>query len=186
MQAWIAEHRSRIGVGKYTPRTRKPAPIALPVREVVADAAPVERVLLAESSQGEHDEDDKGTLQRLEKAERVAYQRYIDSGGSERLAQVWLLVCDQKRKLISDQARLASDVSEAETRFIGTCAEVVLTLKHHLETMPRLLGVLCEGLAREHIEAKACDQIRRTLQQAATDLTSQLKGTSLEVWLKAD
>jgi hypothetical protein len=52
--------------------------------------------------------------------------------------------------------------------------------------MPHLLGILCGGLEREQIEAKAADQIRRTLQHAAADLTDQLKGTILAAWLKVN
>ena len=111
------------------------------------------------------------------------YRRYSDSGGSERAAQVWLLVCDQKRKLVADQMKHASDVTEAETKFIGACAEVILTLKQNLEAMPRLLAILCEGLEREQIEPKIVDQIRGTLAGAAAELADQLKGTSLETWL---
>ena len=107
----------------------------------------------------------------------------VDGGGSERAAQVWLLCTDQLRKFKDSAAKHASDVSEAETRFLGTCAEVILTLKQHLETMPRLLGVLCEGLGREQIEAKAADQIEGTLRHAASDLASTIRGTSLETWL---
>jgi hypothetical protein len=77
----------------------------------------------------------------------------------------------------------ASDVTEAETKFIGTCAEIILTLKQHLEAMPRLLAILCEGLEREQIEPKIADQIRGTLAGAAAELADQLKGTSLETWL---
>jgi len=32
-----------------------------------------------------------GTLQSLEQAERVWYKRFIDSGGNERVGQLWLL-----------------------------------------------------------------------------------------------
>jgi hypothetical protein len=42
---------------------------------------------------------------------------------------VWLLVCDQKRKLVADQMKHASDVTEAETKLIGTCAEIILTIE---------------------------------------------------------
>jgi hypothetical protein len=49
--------------------------------------------------------------------------------------------------------------------------------------MLRLLGILCEGLDRDVIAAKISDQIERTLRHAARELTDQLRGTSLEVWL---
>lgn len=109
MVKWIEEHRSRLGVGKYSPKQSK---------AVVAEVLSVERVQPlpvaqnASSVTPEAANDTPGsTLARLEEAERIAYSRYIDSGGSERAAQVWLLVCDQKRKLISDQAKQASDIS---------------------------------------------------------------------------
>jgi hypothetical protein len=182
MLAWIEKQRSRRGVGKYTPRTDTPAQIAL-AREVVAEIVPVEPaevttpIAAADDSSG-------STLQRLERAERVAYQRYIDSGGSERAAQIWLLVCDQKRKLVADLQKQASDVSEAETRFMGLCAEVILEFKKHLESAPETLGILCEGLSRDEIEKKIDWQIKRILHHVSSDLLSLLKGTSLEVWLQ--
>jgi hypothetical protein len=179
MKAWIEQHRSRMGVGKYSPRTSEPAPVT-PARQIVAEIVPAAPIIAPEPAL---DDDDKGTLQRLEEAERIVYRRYIDCGGSERAAQVWLLVCDQKRKLVADQMKHASDVTEAETKFIGTCAEVILTLKQHLEAMPRRLAILCEGLEREQIEPKIVDQIRGTLAGAAAELADQLKGTSLETWL---
>jgi hypothetical protein len=83
MLAWIEEHRSRTGVGKYTPRDSEPVTIA-PVREVAAEIVPVEP--RSESIDSDTDDDKSSTLQRLEAAERTAYQRYIDSGGSERAA----------------------------------------------------------------------------------------------------
>ena len=93
MLAWISEHRSRMGVSKYAPR-KESAPI-VPAHTITAE------ILLAAPKQDETD-DKKSTLQRLEEAERVAYERYVAAGGSERAAQIWLLVCDQKRKLVAD------------------------------------------------------------------------------------
>jgi hypothetical protein len=179
MNAWIEQHRSRIGVGKYSPRTSEPAPVT-PARQIVAEIVPAEPETPTESAP---EDDGKGPLRRLEEAERISYRRYVDSGGSEGAAQVWLLCTDQLRKFKDSAAKLASDVSEGETNFLGTCAEVILSLKFHLQAMPRLLGVLCEGLGREQIEAKAADQIERTLRHAASDLADTIRGTSLEVWL---
>jgi hypothetical protein len=178
MKAWIEQHRARMFVGKYTPRTSEPTPVP---RTITAELIPLPAAENASSAAPDAPEDDgKSTLQRLEEAERGAYRRYIDSGGSERAAQVWLLVCDQKRKLIADQAKQTSDVSESETKFLATCAEIVLTLDFHLKSMPRLLGLLCENLERDAIEEKVADQIERTLTLAAMDLADQIRGTSLE------
>jgi hypothetical protein len=118
MRAWIENHRSRIGVGKYSPRHSEPTPVT-PVPEVVAEIMPVEPEKVAtvvNSGDSNAPEDDEGTLQRLEQAERTAYQRYIDTGGSERAAQIWLLVCDQNRgtsleRLLPEHERGRSTVS---------------------------------------------------------------------------
>jgi hypothetical protein len=182
MREWIVQHHSRLGLGKGMRRqTTVVEPVRAPVgpvREVVAEIMPAEPVKALIDVLTDAPDDDKGTLQRLEQAERIAYKRFIDSGGSERAGQLWLLCADQLRKTRDSSAKLANDVSEAETKFCGTCAEVILELKNYLEAMPDLLGILCEGLKREQIAAKAKDQIRRTLQHAAESLASQLKGTS--------
>jgi len=174
MKVWIAGHRSRLGVGKYTPRNSESATVA-PVRAIVAEIVPTEP-----APADPEPEDEGSTLQRLGQAERTAYQRDIDSGGNERVAQVWLLVCDQKRKLIAEQQKHAADVSESETKFMATCAEVIDTLWLHLDTAPKLLGLLCEHLDRDAIEQKIADQLRRTVGYAVASLADQLRGTSLE------
>jgi len=181
MRGWIESHHSRSGVGKYTPRTETPSPIA-PVRVVTAEIVPVEHEEVAAPVAT----DDVGTLQRLEQAERIAYKRFLDSGGSERAGQLWLLCADQLRKTRDSAAKLANDVTEGETRFIGTCAEIILELKQLLEASPTILSVLCEGLDRDAIAPKIADHIRGTLRHAAKSLASQLKGTSLEAWFQPD
>ena len=94
MQAWIAEHRSRIGVGKYSPRTSEPAPDAQ-IREVAVQIMTDAPLAPAKPASESHDKaaesDNEGTLRRLEEAERIAYRRYVDTGGSERAAQIWLV-----------------------------------------------------------------------------------------------
>src|SRR6516162_5751318 len=94
MAEFIKAQRTRLGVSKLARRS-EPAPVT-PVREVVAEVMPTVPRIRAEPApeapDGDELEDDEGTLRRLEAAERTAYQRYIDSGGSERAAQVWLLV----------------------------------------------------------------------------------------------
>jgi hypothetical protein len=151
----------------------------LPVHEVAAEIVPVQPIDVPT-------DDNVGTLQRLEQAERIAYKRFIDSGGSERAGQLWLLCADQLRKTKDSAAKLANDVSEAETEFWGKCAAVILELKTFLESSPAILSVLCEGLDREAIAPKIADHISRTIQHAAASLTDLLKGTSLEAWLKGD
>ena len=88
--------------------------------------------------------------------------------------------CDQKRKLVADQAKQADDVTEAETRFMALCCEVIDTLWLHLQAAPKLLGLLCEGLDRDVIEEKIADQLRRTVNHAVSEMADQLRGTSLE------
>jgi len=182
MAEFIKAQRTRLGVSKLARRS-EPAPVT-PVREVVAEVTPTVPRIRAEPApeapDGDELEDDEGTLRRLEAAERTAYQRYIDSGGSERAAQVWLLVCDQKRKLVADQAKQADDVTEAETRFMALCCEVIDTLWLHLQAAPKLLGLLCEGLDRDVIAEKIADQLRRTINYAVIEMADQLRGTSLE------
>jgi hypothetical protein len=170
--------RSRSGVGKFTPRISESATIA-PVRTVVAEIIPVEATLASP----EPYDDNESTLQRLEQAERVAYKRYLDSGGSERASIAWLGICDQKRKLIADQAKQTSDVSDAETKFFHTCGEVIHNLHLHLETAPKLLGLLCEGLERDAIAEKIADQLRRTVGHAVVELADAIRETSLEILL---
>jgi hypothetical protein len=92
-------------------------------------------------------------------------------------------VCDQKRKLIADHAKQASNVSEAETKFISDCWEVIWELFEHFKSMPSLVGMICEGLDRDTIQAKAEDQIRRTINGASQSLASIMRGTSLELLL---
>jgi hypothetical protein len=171
-----------MGVGKYSPRDTQAittaAPVA-PVREVTAEVMPVEQKQVTDDAS----DDESSTLQRLEVAERTAYQRYIDTGASERAAQIWLLVCDQKRKLIAHQQKQASDVSETETKFMATCFEVINTLWTHLQAAPQLLGLLCEGLEADIIAAKIHDQPQRTIRQSVIELASIMRGTSLELLL---
>ena len=172
-----------MGVGKYTPRRSEPAPSAL-VRAVVAEVLPVEPRKDANSRDfsdtATSDEDGGSTLRRLETAEKVAYERYVASGGSERAAIAWLGICDQKRKLVADQQKHANNVSESETRFMANCCAVIDNLYLHLQTAPKLLGMLCEGLDRDVIAEKIADQLRRTIKHAVTELADQLRGTSLE------
>jgi hypothetical protein len=134
------EEKSRRGVGKYTPRFETVTAIT-PVREVVAEIMPVEPIDVPA-------DENVGTLQRLEQAERLAFKRFQDSGGNERAGQLWLLCADQLRKTRDSSAKLASDVSEAETKFIGMCAEIILELKNYLEAAPSLLAVLCCFVSR--------------------------------------
>ena len=192
MLKWIEEHRSRMCVGKYTPRYEEPLP-EMPqpaAREIEAEVVNVQPLAIAENASSDEpdapaDELDAphSTLARLEEAERVAYQRYIDRGGSERAGQLWLLVCDQKRKLIADQAKQASDISEAETKFMSECWEVVWELFEHLKASPALLGMICEGLDRDAIQFKVQDHLERTIRGAAQSLASIMRGTSLEILL---
>jgi hypothetical protein len=49
-------------------------------------------------------------------------RKYVDSGGSERAGQLWLLTADELRKFKDSAAKHANDVSEHETKFIGKCA----------------------------------------------------------------
>jgi hypothetical protein len=128
-------------------------------------------------------EDDEGTLRRLEQAERTAYQRYVDTGGTERAGQLWLLCTDQLRKFRDSAAKRTSDVSEAETKFFYTCGEVIHNLHLHLEIAPKLLGLLCEGLDRDAIAEKIADQLRRTIALAVSELADAIRGTSLEILL---
>jgi hypothetical protein len=181
MQAWIAERRSRMGVGKYSRRTSEPAPVA-PIREVAVQIMSDELQAPAKCTPVD---DDEGTLRRLEEAERIAYRRYVDTGGSERAAQIWLLCTDQLRKYKDSMAKHAADVSEAETKFMGSCCAVIDNLYLHLQTAPKLLGMLCEGLDRDVIEAKIADQLNRTIQYAVAELADQIRGTSLERLLPA-
>ena len=175
MLAWIDKHRSRMGVGKYTHR-KDSEPIA-PIQTITAEFLP------AEPRQDNSSDDKASTLQRLEEAERVAYNRYVATGGSERAAQIWLLVCDQKRKLVADLQKHASDVSESETKFMALCAEVIDTLNFHLQKAPALLGMVCENLERDVIEAKIADQLQQTIVHAAMGIAGLLRGTSLEFLL---
>ena len=92
----------------------------------------------------------------------------------------WLGICDQKRKLVADQQKHANDVSESETRFMANCCAVIDNLYLHLQTAPKLLGMLCEGLDRDVIAEKIADQLRRTIKHAVTELADQIRGTSIE------
>jgi hypothetical protein len=85
-----------------------------------------------------------------------------------------------KRKLIAGQQKHASDVSEAKTRFMALCAEVIDRSWLHLQAAPTLLGLLCEGLEHDVIAAKIHDQLERTIAYAVTSLAEQIRGTSLE------
>jgi hypothetical protein len=177
MLAWIDKHRGRMGVGKYTPRkesaTTEPVATIAPIQTITAEILPAEPT--------QESLDDKGsTLQRLEEAERVAYSRYVATGGSERAALAWLGICDQKRKLVADQRKQASDISESETKFIADCTQVIDTLNFHLQKAPKLLGMICEGLERDVIEAKIADQLQRTIVHAAMGIAGMLRGTSLD------
>jgi hypothetical protein len=187
MDEFIKAQRSRLGVSKLARRSES-APLT-PVREVAAEIVPAEPLTPAEptpkTDADSPEGDDEGTLRRLEAAERTAYKRYLDTGGSERAAQIWLLVCDQKRKLIADQQKQTSDVSESETKFLALCADMIMTLGFHLKALPRLLALLCDGLGRAEIEVKAADQIERTVAYAAMSLADQIRGTSLETFLPA-
>jgi hypothetical protein len=181
MQAWIERHRSRTGVGKYSPRTPEPALAVEEARDVVAEVVPAsESQLEPAQASDEPETDDTGTLRRLEEAERIAYRRYRNSGGNERAAQIWLLCTDQLRRFKDSAQKHKDDVSAAETKFMATCCEVIDTLHLHLKTAPKLLGMLCEGLDRDAIAAKIADQLERTVRHAVSDLSDQLRGTSLE------
>jgi hypothetical protein len=93
---------------------------------------------------------------------------------------VWLLICDQKRKLVADLQKQTTNVSEAETKFMSVCCEVVDTLWLHLQAVPKMLGLLCEGLDRNVIQAKVKDQLYRTCEHAVSELAHVIRGTSLE------
>jgi hypothetical protein len=91
MREWMESHRSRMLVGKRLPRHTN-EPMVPTVREITAQVIPAAPIAPAEAPEA----DDSSTLQRLEQAERVAYQRYFDTGGSERAAQVWRFSCATK------------------------------------------------------------------------------------------
>ena len=93
---------------------------------------------------------------------------------------MWLLCTDQLRKFKESTQKHADDVSESETRFMANCCAVIDNLWLHLQTAPKLLGMLCEGLDRDVIEAKTADQLKRTIRYAVMELEEQLRGTSLE------
>jgi hypothetical protein len=190
MREWIVQHHSRLGLGKGMRRqTRVVEPVRAtiaPVREVVAEIIPVEPAKTtkpASEVSADEPETDEGTLRRLEAAERTAYRRYLDSGGNERAGQLWLLCTDQLRKFRDSAAKRTSDVSEAETKFFYTCGEVIHNFHLHLETAPKLLGMLCEGLERDAIAEKVVDQLRRTIGHAVMELADAIRGTSLEILL---
>ena len=182
MQEFIKSQRTRLGVSKLARRS-EPATVR-PIREVVAKIVPAAPRIQAKSEPDAYGDapegDDEGTLRRLEEAERLAYKRFVDSAGSERAGQLWLLCADQLRKFKDSAAKHADDVSERETRFMATCCEVIDNLWIHLQTAPKLIGVLCEGLTRDVIASKVEDQLRRTIEHAVSELADQLRGTSLE------
>jgi len=45
---------------------------------------------------------------------------------------------------------------------MANCCAVIDNLYLHLQTAPKLLGMLCEGLDRDVIAEKIADQLRRT------------------------
>ena len=63
---------------------------------------------------------------------------------------------------------------------MANCCAVIDNLYLHLQTVPKLLGMLCEGLDRDVIAEKIADQLRRTIKHAVTELADQLRDTSLE------
>jgi hypothetical protein len=176
MRELIAAKRSRLGVSKLCRRAdtqdnAEDAPIAPIAAEVLPPCAPVKAILNAP---------DPGTLARLVEAEKIAYQRYIDTGGSERAAQTWLLTCDQKRKLEETAAKIQNDVSEADSKFMNACLEVIGSLALHLDAVPKTAGVLCEGLSRFEIETKLKDYLLRVVADAIHGILLVVKGTPLE------
>ena len=84
---------------------------------------------------------------------------------------------------MADQQKHTDDVGERETKFMSDCAQVIQTLNSNLETVPALLGVICENLDREVIEQKIADQLHRTVTHAVAGLAGIIRGTSLEFLL---
>jgi len=171
MQAWIEKYRSRMGVGKYTPRVSEPAP----VRAIVAEIVPGEPTPAEPEPTTE-----KERCNGSNRLNALPYRRYVDSGGSDRCAQVWLLCTDQLRKFKDSAQKNANDATESETKFLALCAEVIMTFDFQMKALPKLLALQCDGVGHAEIEAKATDQIQRTLNHAVTELADQLRGTSLE------
>jgi hypothetical protein len=98
--------------------------------------------------------DSDSTLARLVFAEKMSYRRYIDSGGDAREALVWKEILDQKRKLESEAAKHATDVSEAETKLVQAVMVVLEAFQTAFQVFARIEGVNCEGLNRFQIQAK--------------------------------
>jgi len=99
-----------MGVDKYSPRRSEPEPNAI-VRAVVAEVVPVEPRKDGNSRDfsdtDTSDEDGESTLRRLETAEKVAYERYVASGGSERAAicMAWYLRSEAQARRGPTEAR---------------------------------------------------------------------------------
>ena len=65
-----------MGVGKYSPR--KEAQSLVPTGTKTAEILPAAQPIVVATDDAD---DRKSTLQRLEEAERVAYERYVATGG---------------------------------------------------------------------------------------------------------
>lgn len=168
MPAFIASQHTRRGVSKYSPRDT--IEILPPINVPASSARPASP-----------EATDEGTLQRLAESERIAYQRYVDSGGSERAGQLWLLIADQKRKAEEQAAKLGNDATEAESKLVAATIEVIATLNLHLATLPKLMGLMCEGCDQDDIATKIQSHLEQTIKHAIGELfDTVIKGTPLE------
>jgi hypothetical protein len=160
MREIIASKRSHIGrrkgIGGGQITVLKPAQPTTPIAiDVGALTAAADRV---------------STLAHLIEGERIAYRRYIESGGDERAALVWTQISEAKRRAEESAAKHASDVTEVETKLTAAMLEIYWRLRDWVQNYPKVHAILCENYDRHQIEPILRDGVNQIFDRVSSEL----------------